>query len=53
MINRKIKKETDLCRLIDPEFRKEAVKILKELRSDMNSNGDCFKKEIETIRENL
>ena len=49
--------ETDLCSLIDTEFKMEAVKILKELRLnikelsvDINSNADSFRKEIENIR---
>ena len=37
--------ETDLCSLIDTEFKKEIVKILKELRADINSNADYFRKE--------
>ena len=42
--------ETDLCSLTDSEFKKEIVKILKELRAnmkelrvDMNSNADSFR----------
>jgi len=35
---------------IDTEFQKEIVKILKELRADMNSNADSFRKELENIR---
>ena len=49
--------ETDLCSLINTEFKKEIVKILKELRvnmkelrADMNSNADNFRKELENIR---
>ena len=42
--------ETGLCSLTDSEFKKEIVKILKELRVDMNSNADYFGKEGETIR---
>ena len=49
--------ETDLCRLIDTEFKREIVKILKELRmnmkeliADINSNADYFRKELENIR---
>jgi len=45
--------ETDLCSLIDTEFKKKIVKILKELRvnvkelrMDINSNVDCFRKEL-------
>ena len=42
--------ETDLCSLTDFEFKREIVKILKELREDMNSNADSFRKELENIR---
>ena len=42
--------ETDLCSLTDTKFKKEIVKILKELRADMNTNADCFRKELENIR---
>ena len=50
--------ETDLCSLADIEFKREVVKILKELRlnikelrTDMNSNADSFRKELENIRK--
>ena len=43
--------ERDLCSLIVTEFKREVVKILKELRlhinelrADMNSNADSFRK---------
>ena len=42
--------ETDLCSLTDTEFKWEVLKILKELREDMNSNADSFRKELENIR---
>ena len=49
--------ETDLRSLIDTEFKREIMKILKELRlnikelrEDMNSNADSFRKELENIR---
>ena len=49
--------ETDLCSLIDTEFKRETVKILKELRlnikelrADINSNADYFRKELENTR---
>ena len=51
--------ETDLCSLTDFEFKREIVKILKELmlikelREDMNSNADSFRKELENIRRNV
>ena len=34
-----VNNETDLCSLTDLEFKREIVKILKELREDMNSKG--------------
>ena len=42
--------ETDLCSLTDLEFKREIVKILRELREDMNSNADALRKELENIR---
>ena len=42
--------ETDLCSLTDLEFKREIVKILKELREDMNSNTDPLRKELENRR---
>ena len=51
-----VNNETDLCNLIDTDFKREIEKILKELREDMNSNADSFRKELENIRrsqENL
>ena len=36
--------ESDLCGLTDPKFKNETVKILKELRADMSSNADSFRK---------
>ena len=42
--------ETDLCSLTDLAFKREIVKILKELREDMNSNTDTLRKELENIR---
>ena len=42
--------ETDLCSLTDIEFKREIVKILKELREDMNSNADSLRKKLENIR---
>ena len=32
------------------EFKREIVKILKELREDMNSSADALRKELENIR---
>ena len=52
--------ETDLCSLTDTEFKREVVKILKELRlnikeliADMTSNADSFRKELVNIRRNI
>ena len=49
--------ETELCSLTDTEFKREEVKILKELwlnmkelRVDINTNADYFRKELENIR---
>ena len=51
--------ETDLCRLADIKFKRETVKILKELsvnmkelRVDINSTEHYFRKELENIRKN-
>ena len=41
---------TDLCSLKDFEFKREIVKILKELRENMNSKADSLRKELENIR---
>ena len=45
-----VNNETDLCSLTDFEFKREIVKIQKELREDMNSNADSLRKELENIR---
>jgi len=45
-----INSETNLCSLTDIEFKREVLKILKELREDINSNADSFRKELENIR---
>ncbi|XP_047609196.1 uncharacterized protein LOC125111312 [Phacochoerus africanus] len=42
-----VNNETDLGSLTDLEFKRETVKILKELREDMNSNADTLRKELE------
>ena len=42
--------ETDVCSLTDFEFKREIVKILKELRENINSNADSLRKELETIK---
>ena len=45
-----VNNETDLCSLTGIEFKREVLKILKELRENMNSNADSFRKEIENMR---
>ena len=45
-----VNNETDLCSLTDLEFKREIVKILKELREDMNSIADTLRKELKNIR---
>ena len=45
-----VSNETELCSLTDIEFKRETVKMLKELREDMNSNADSLRKELENIR---
>ena len=47
------KNETDLCNLKDTEFKLRMT--MKELRPDINSNADDFRKELENLRshENL
>ena len=47
---KKKKNDSDLFSLIDTGFNKEVMKILKELREDMNSNADTLRKELEHIR---
>ena len=53
----KVNYKKDLCILIDTEFKEEILNILtelranmKELRADMNSNADFFRKEIENMK---
>ena len=41
--------ETDLCSLTDIEFKREVLKILKDLRENMN-NADSLRKELENMR---
>ena len=43
--------ETDFCSLMDTKFKKEVMKILKELRTDINSNADYFKKRTRNYKE--
>ena len=45
-----INNETDLCSLTDLEFKRDRVKIRKELREDRNRNADSLRKEWEHIR---
>ena len=42
--------ERDLSSVTDTDFKKVIVKILKELRVDMNTSEDYFRKEIENIK---
>ena len=45
------KDETDISSIPDSEFKKEIMKILKELRKVIDRNADYCKKELETIKE--
>ena len=45
-----VNNEIELCSLTDLEFKREIVKILKELGEDMNSNAGSLRKELENIR---
>ena len=45
-----VNNETDFRSLTDTEFKREIVRILKELRKNMNTNADSFRKELENIR---
>ena len=42
--------DTDLCILTNTKFKKEIVKIPKELKADMKSNADYLRKELENQR---
>ena len=44
--------ETDLTSLLNPEFKKEGIKTLKELRKNINRNTDHYYKELERIKVN-
>ena len=44
--------ETDLFSLIDTEFKKEVMKILKVLRKNIERNADHCNKELENIKMN-
>ena len=48
--SKSVNNETDLCSLTDIEFKGEIVKILKELKEDMSSNADSFRKKLEDMR---
>ena len=45
-----VNEDPGLCSLTDLEFKREIVKILKELREDMNRNADSLRKDLENIR---
>ena len=45
-----VNNETDLCSQTDLEFKSEIVKILKQLREDVNSNAASLRKELQNIR---
>ena len=45
-------RQTDLFSLIDTDFKKEIMKILKELRNAIDRNAEYCKKELETIKRN-
>ena len=44
--------EADVTSLLDPEFKKEVIKMLKELKKIINRNADHCNKELETIKRN-
>ena len=44
-----LKYEIDLSSLPDSEFKKEVIKILKELRRTINRNADHCNKDLEMI----
>ena len=43
--------ETDCFNLIDTEFKKQVMKILKELRKVIDRNADCYKKVTRNYKE--
>ena len=45
-----VNNETDLYSVTDFEFKRVRVKILKELRENMNNKADSLRKELENIR---
>lgn len=46
------KSPADHTSLLNPEFKKEVIKILKELRKNINRNADHYYKELERIKVN-
>ena len=46
----RINNETNLSSLLDPEFKKEVIKTLKELRKSIDRNADDCNKELETTK---
>ena len=46
-----VNNETDICSMTDIKIKREIVKILKEVREDMNSNVDSFRKGLENTRK--
>ena len=44
--------ETDLFGLINTDFQKEIMKILKEIRKAIDRNAEYCTKELETIKRN-
>ena len=42
------KNETELTSLLEPQFKKEVIKMLKELGKIINRNADHCDKELET-----
>ena len=43
--------ETDFS-LLDPEFKKEVIRMLKELRKSIDRNADHCNMELETLKRN-
>ena len=44
--------ETGLSSLLDPKFKKEVIKMLKELRKIIDRNAHHCNKELEAIKRN-
>ena len=49
---KRINNETGLSSLLDPEFEKEVIKMLKELRKIINRNTHNFNKQLKTTKRN-